>query len=117
MMADVLDEYEATTGRRPEGTVFGLHSLLIQLGASVAVVVSGVLIDRYAGLVPGSSVQSLETARKIGVVYGLVPSGILALAGTISLFYTLDRRRVRDFQQTIERSSKAADVGASATAL
>jgi len=99
MLADVLDEYEARTGRRSEGTLFGLQSLTMQLGGSIAVILSGILLDHYAGLVPGAEIQSSETARRLGVIYGAVPAGLLAAAGILSMFYRLDRRRVLELQQ------------------
>jgi Na+/melibiose symporter-like transporter len=105
MLADVLDEHEAATGRRSEGTLFGLQSLAVQLGGSLAVILSGILLDHYAGLVPGAEAQSAETARRIGVLFGVVPAGLLTAAGIVSMFYRLDRRRVLEFQ---ERKNAAA---------
>jgi Na+/melibiose symporter-like transporter len=114
MMADVLDEHEAETGRRSEGTLFGLLSLAVQLGASLAVIVSGVLLDHYAGLVPGTETQSPETARRIGIVYGVVPACLLATAGVLSMFYRLDRARVAAIQQRTRAAGQEQKAGTAA---
>jgi Na+/melibiose symporter-like transporter len=111
----VLDEHEARTGRRSEGTLFGLQSLAVQLGGSIAVIVSGVLLDHYAGLVPGAEIQSAETARRLGVIYGVVPAVLLAAAGIISLSYRLDRRRVLGFQQLTKAAAEREQAEVSAS--
>jgi glycoside/pentoside/hexuronide:cation symporter, GPH family len=115
MMADVLDERQAIDGRRSEGTLFGLHSLAIQLGGSIAVVLSGFLLDGYAGLVPGAQIQSAQTGQRIGAIYGLVPAVLLTGAGIVSMFYRLNRAAVLEFQKQIRAARREDEVGSAAS--
>jgi Na+/melibiose symporter-like transporter len=98
MIADVADEDELATGQRREGTLFGISSLGEQLASGLAVLGTGVAIDRFAGLVPGQTVQSGLTVERIGLLYGLVPAAVLLLAAFAILRYPLDGRRVRAIQ-------------------
>lgn len=98
MLADVLDEHEVRTGMRSEGTFFGLYSLAIQIAGSIAIALSGVLLDHFAGLVPAVTRQSATTVDRIGILYGLLPAILLAVSAAIVFRYSLGRARVAEVQ-------------------
>jgi glycoside/pentoside/hexuronide:cation symporter, GPH family len=102
LLADVVDEDELATGERREGSFFGLFSFGQQLATGVALVLTGVLVDRFAGLVPGQAVQSAETIRRIGLLYGVLPGALLLVAGAGALRYTLGRREVALIQRALD---------------
>lgn len=94
MVADVADEDELTTGRRREGSFFGIFSFGEQLAAGASLLIAGVLVDQFAGLVPGQAAQSAETMWRIGLLYSVLPAILLVMAAVLILRYSLTRRRV-----------------------
>ena len=94
MLADVAGENAIRTGKRRDGVVFGIYSLGQQIAATVAILVSGILIDRFAGLIPGQVEQSSVTVHRVAVLYSLLPSALLVAAALLILRYDITRRRV-----------------------
>jgi len=109
MIADVTDQDELTTGRRREGTFFGIFSFAQQLAASLAILVTGVLVDRFAGLIPGQVEQSAQTINRLAILFGLLPASLLVVAALLILGYRLTRQRVSVIQSAlVERRREAA---------
>lgn len=108
MLADVVDEDALSTGGRREGTFFGLFHFGEQIAAGLAVLVTGLLVDRFAGLVPGEAGQSAETVFRIGMLYSLLPAGLLAAASLPVLGYALHRHRVRSIQDLLAGAAEPA---------
>jgi len=101
MLADVLDEHELTDGHKGGGVVFGIYSLALQVAAGLALVLGGLLVDKFAGLVPGQAEQSALTAERIGMLYGLVPAALMGVAVVAVFGYALRRSRVLEIQQRL----------------
>jgi GPH family glycoside/pentoside/hexuronide:cation symporter len=108
MIADVADEDELASGQRREGVLFGIASLGEQIASSVAVLVAGVGVDRFAGLVPGQALQDPLTIERIGLLYSVLPAGFLVLAAAVLLRYPLDRDQVRAIQEKLARPGTTA---------
>jgi GPH family glycoside/pentoside/hexuronide:cation symporter len=98
MMADAADADELLSGRRREGTLFGLSSFTEQIAGGIAFLAAGFLVDGFAGLVAGQAEQSAVTVERIGMLYGVLPATALLTAGVLILWYPLDRRRLREIQ-------------------
>jgi Na+/melibiose symporter-like transporter len=98
MMADVIDEDELRSGARREGACFGIMNFGEKLAAGGALQLSGLLLTRFVHLQPGTDAQAAETVRRIGVSYGFVSAGMLAVSALLLLFYKLNRRRVAEIQ-------------------
>jgi Na+/melibiose symporter-like transporter len=94
MMADITAQDEQTGGRRRDGSFFGIYSLGQQLAAGIAILIAGVLVDRFAGLVPAQAAQSASTVERIALLSNVIPAVILFAAGLLSLRYPL---RQQDF--------------------
>lgn len=103
MLADVADEDELTTGQRRAGSFFGILNLGEQLAAGAALLLTGVLVDRFAGLVPGQVTQSPETVWRIGLLYGVLSGTLLLIAAALTFRYTLDRRHIDGVQAELAR--------------
>lgn len=106
MIADIVDEDKLQTGKNREGAYFGIDSFFQQQASGLAVLVSGVLLDVFAGLVPGQSIQTAETATRIGVIFSLVPALLYAAAAFLILPYQLTRQRVRLIQQKLTQAKE-----------
>jgi GPH family glycoside/pentoside/hexuronide:cation symporter len=112
LLADVVDEDELKSGERREGAFFGLWSLGQQLATGAAMLLTGVLVDHFALLVPGQAEQSPLTVRRIGLLYGALPGLLLLAAGAWAALYRLGRREVSDIQRALDarRSGTPATV-------
>jgi len=111
MIADVLDEDELVTKERREVTFFGLFHFAEQIAAGVSILITGFLVDQFAGLVPGQAEQFAQTVLRIGMLYSPLPSALLAVAAVPVLLYSLDRARVASVQMQLlaRRRTGAAD--------
>ncbi len=94
MIADVTDMDTWKTGERREGSFFGLFFFGQQIATGIALLLVGVLVDRFAGLEPGRAAQSALTAARIGLLYGMVPAFFLAASAVLIRFYGLNEKRV-----------------------
>jgi len=103
MIADVADEDAVATGTRREGTFFGIFFFGQQIAAGLSLLVTGVLAQDFAGLSPGTAVQSAATARRLAMIYSLLPAGLLAVAAFLIVGYRLDRAKVERIQEHLHR--------------
>ena len=94
MMADIAAHDEQHAGRRRDGSFFGIFSLGQQLAGGLAVLLAGVLVDGFAGLVPAQPQQSAATVERIAVISNILPAVLLLGAGALAFRYRLRRRDV-----------------------
>lgn len=103
MIADIADEDELVTGRRREGSYFGIFSFGQQFATGLGVLLTGIGLDRFARLAPGQGVQSTSTALRIGILFGPFPAVLLILAAGFALRYSLSRSRLHDVQHALAK--------------
>lgn len=108
LIADVVDEDELDTGTRREGAFFGLYSFGQQVAAGAALLLTGVLVERFARLVPGQAVPSARTVWRIGLLYGALPSLLTLAAAIAALPYRVGRREMAAIQLQLSRRRPAA---------
>jgi glycoside/pentoside/hexuronide:cation symporter, GPH family len=101
MLADVAEEHELLSGHRSDGVFFGVFSAGQQMATGVAAVLAGSLVDGYAGLVPGSTVQTATTATRLGMLACFLPCALVLLSSGVILAYTLTRQRVSVVQRQL----------------
>ena len=101
MVADIADEDELRTGQRREGTFFGINSFLVQDAASLAVLVSGILVDHFAKLVPGQVEQSAQTINRLAILYSLLPATLFLGTACLMLRYRLTRYQVESVHRKL----------------
>jgi GPH family glycoside/pentoside/hexuronide:cation symporter len=112
MLADITAQDELRTGRRRDGVFFGIYSFAQQLSGGLAVLVGGVLVDRFAGLVPGQPDQPAATVERLAMISNLLPAAILTGAGLMALRYRLTRRDVEAAQDRLALSRERPKVPA-----
>jgi Na+/melibiose symporter-like transporter len=108
MVADVVDEDESRGGRRREGSFFGCLSLGQQVALGVSLLVTGFLLDVFAGLAPGLAARAPETASRIGILACLLPAALLVLAALIARRYDLGEARLAAIEVRLQRTSPGA---------
>lgn len=104
MVADVTDEDELRTGKKRAGAFFGINSFFLQESTSIALLVTGVLIDHFAGLVPGQIEQSAQTIDRVAMLFALLPAALFVVAALLMLRYGLTRQRVAEIRARLQQS-------------
>jgi Na+/melibiose symporter-like transporter len=92
MLADITSQDEQHTGRRRDGSFFGIFSLGQQLSGGIAVLLAGVLVDGFAGLVPAQPGQSAATVERIALISNILPAILFLGGGVLAFRYRLRRR-------------------------
>jgi glycoside/pentoside/hexuronide:cation symporter, GPH family len=111
MLADVADMDELATQKRREGIYFGILSFGQQLATGLSVLITGALLDWYAGFIPGQAQQLPHTVERIGILFGVLPAALLLGALLLIRGYRLDRRRVEAIQdELLARRGRAGDM-------
>ncbi len=101
MMADLADEAELMTRNRQEGAFFGVLSFFKQVATGVAVVLAGVLVQKFVTLAPGQMKQSPVAAYRLGISYSLIPAAFIVAAALCMLRYKLTRSRLEYIQSEL----------------
>ena len=107
MIADVADQDEVLTDQRREGIFFGLFQFGEQIAAGASILITGILLDWFAGLIPGQAQQSAITITRIGMLYSLLPSVLLAVAAFLILRYSLNQNKIASIQLQLDKSHKS----------
>jgi GPH family glycoside/pentoside/hexuronide:cation symporter len=111
MLADVADQDEWETGARREGLFFGMLNFGEKVGAGVALLVTGLVLDHVVGLTPGGAPTAPAIAR-LGWVYGALPAGVLVVAAWQLRGYVLSRPEVARLQALLAaRATKGPGPG------
>jgi GPH family glycoside/pentoside/hexuronide:cation symporter len=101
MVSDAADLQEARTGKRDEGLYFGLYTFAYKVGASISLVLSGVVLG-LIGFDASSPVQTEATKFHLAMVptYLLLATGPFALL--FILRYGITRERWRQTREALE---------------
>jgi Na+/melibiose symporter-like transporter len=114
MLADVADEDELRGGQRREGLFFGLMNFGEKVAAGAALLLAGVLLDVFVGLVPGHA-PTADAVSRIGLLYGVLPALVLGGAALSTAGYGLDRRTVTSIQSVLRGQGEARPAPAEVT--
>lgn len=103
MLADVGDLDEFETGYRREGLFFGILNFGEKLAAGFSILLGGILLDHFVGLVPGQLEQSAVTQSRVGLIYGIVPALLLVISAAVLWGYSLDSRKLESIQEALRK--------------
>jgi len=103
MLADIGDLDELETGFRREGLFFGILNFGEKMAAGFSILLGGILLDYFVGLVPGQLEQALVARSRVGLIYGLVPAFLLLISALSLRGYSLDRGRLKSIQATLRQ--------------
>ena len=101
MLADLTALEELRSGRRREGLLFGIYSFSQQIASGLAVLVAGVAVDRFAGLLPAQARQSATTIDRLAMISNLLPAALLVGAGILALRHRLTQQEVQSIQREL----------------
>lgn len=103
MMADVCDLDELQNGHRREGMFGAIYWWMVKLGMSIALALSGVLLNSTGFNVELGNVQSATTLLLLRVFDVSVPIVTTALAIVAIYSYRLNEEMARDVRLELER--------------
>lgn len=98
MIADICDFDELETGQRREGMYSATFSWLLKVGVTVAMALSGWLIN-LAGIVDSAETQTPQAVHNIRLLFTLLPSIFVIIGGFFVIRYPItekDAERVKE---------------------
>ncbi len=103
MMADIVDEDQARTGRMQAGVYFSLFAMTEKIGLAVAVGVTYALLDLVA-FKPGAS-NTPAAIDGLLAVFVVLPAALHVATAAILWRFPLGRERQRELRRAIETAS------------
>ena len=91
MIADICDFDELETGQRREGMYSATFSWLLKVGVTVAMALSGWLIN-LAGIVDSAETQTPQAVHNIRLLFTLLPSIFVIIGGFFVIRYPITER-------------------------
>jgi len=106
MTADVcdLDELENGAPRR-EGTFAAIYWLMVKIGQSIALVLSGIILS-VVGFDSDADVQTMETMYNLRIADIIVPASTALGAFIVMWRYDLNEKRVNEISTQLEERNK-----------
>ncbi|MDR1903099.1 MAG: MFS transporter [Treponema sp.] len=94
MVPDAIEYDAVKSGERKEGAYYGIWTFIAKVGQSLAVFISGLILD-LGGYI-ADAVQSSGAITAIRIIVGPLPAIILAGALIVIQFYPLDEKTYRE---------------------
>jgi GPH family glycoside/pentoside/hexuronide:cation symporter len=95
MVPDAIEYDAVKSGERKEGAYYGIWTFIAKVGQSLAMFVSGLILD-LGGYV-ADAVQSSGAITAIRIIVGPLPALILIAAVILIGFYPLDEKTYNEF--------------------
>ena len=107
IIVDVIDYNEITTGKRDDGTIYGMYSFSRKIGQALAGGLGGFVLT-FIGYNSVATVQSAETIKGIYAMATLFPAAGYILIGLILMFaYPLTKKAVNENAVKLAEKRKA----------
>ena len=105
MLADTCDVDELRSGLRREGMFGAVFGQMCKASiAGVAVLVGYML--KMSGFIDGASVQPAHTLLYMRVIYIIVPTVFLLIAGALTLMYPITSKKALEVRATLDARKK-----------
>jgi GPH family glycoside/pentoside/hexuronide:cation symporter len=99
MVPDAIEYWAAKTGKRHEGSYYGMWTFISKLGTALALFISGQVLE-LGGYISqsgeGSLTQPPEVFSAIRLIIGPIPMVVLIAAIVVMQFYQLDKKEYRE---------------------
>lgn len=105
MIADITDQDHLLTKKNRQGIFFGLFNFGEQVAAGASILISGFLVEWFAGLIPGQIRQTQETIERIGMLFSLLPAFLMLAASILILRYKLNEKKITKIHTELKESS------------
>lgn len=111
ILPDAVEWDEWQTGERHEGTFYSLVTLIQKVATSVAIPLSGVVLE-VTGYIPNSADQPVSALTGIRLILGPIPAALLVIGILFAIFYPLSREQFRQVVGELETRRAAARASA-----
>lgn len=111
MVPDTIEYDAARTGKRKEGAFYGMWTFMSKVGTSLAIVISGFVLD-LGGYVANVA-QGPEAIFAIRLLIGVFPAIVMIGAGVLVEFYPIDEKAYEGIMAEKARleAARAAEAG------
>lgn len=109
MVTDVIDDLEVTSGKRDDGTIYGIYSFSRKIGQALAGGVGGwaLVWIGYDELAPAQTSQVAEGIYNLSTFF---PGVVYLLAAAVLLFlYPLGKKRVENNVEVLQKRHQSGD--------
>ncbi len=106
MFTDIAEYVDWNSGRQMTGLVVSASAFAIKAGVAFGLAIPGFVLG-LTGFVAGG-VQTETAMMGINMAFGLVPALAIIPAGTIMLFYKLDRRMILQIEAELSHRRRIA---------
>ena len=101
-ITDIIDYHEILTGKRDDGTIYGLYSFSRKVGQALAGGLGGFALT-FIGYNSAVAVQTTTTTDGIYTLATLFPGVCYIVVGLILMFsYTLTKKVVEEYANTLK---------------
>ena len=109
MFADLVDEQEHRVGYRQEGVFASGIALATKLIGSVGVLIGGLLLDHFVGMVPGQADQTLadDVIFRLAITDAVIVNAFILIPAYLISRYNLRSERVVAIQQELAQRRQA----------
>lgn len=109
MMADVCDLDELKTGLRREGAYGSIFTLLVKLGVSVVMLVSGYVLI-IAGYDQKAAIQTPEAVYNLRLFFVFLPIVFMAIAMVLTFLYPLSKAKMEIIHQKLNEQKNNLEI-------
>lgn len=105
LIADCIDYREMITGRREEGTVYATYNFLSKFVSSFSTSIIALCLSWCGCIAANQSEQTLEVARNVKMMSGLLPAiGCLIAFLAMHFVYNLDNKKLEEMNVALGRN-------------
>ena len=109
MVTDVIDDLEVTSGKRDDGTIYGIYSFSRKIGQALAGGVGGWALS-WIGYDELAAAQTSQVAEGIYNLATFFPGVVYLLAAAVLLFlYPLGKKRVEDNVEVLQNRHQSGE--------
>jgi Na+/melibiose symporter-like transporter len=107
MVADAVEHRELSRGRREEGTVFSIQTLVMKISSALGVLVAGITLQAI-GFADEEGTRDVTVTNRIGLAWIVVNVGLYAIAIVVLRFYRVTRKQHETNVARLDGSSAEA---------
>ena len=102
MIADICSQDELENNIRREATFAAVFGLCIKIAATLAVALSGYLVNA-CGIVDAAAIQNSDSILHIRILFAVVPAAFILFGGCFLINYSLDDEKASEVQAALKQ--------------
>jgi len=102
MIADICSQDELENNIRREATFAAVFGLCIKIAATLAVALSGYLVNA-CGIFDAAAIQNSDSILYIRILFAIVPAALILFGGCFLINYSLDDEKASEVQAALKK--------------